>query len=253
MAQSEVFKACLGLFKQESSLLGDKGLNSHWNEQEITAMGIMFDNLSNVFKTTMVDDRLKVFPHIVAIVNRSIQRCISSDLRIINIKALVSCIGCLQEVLSLLLVGPNTRFAESISVVTSQDILLKILLLDIALFEILKNSLQSQIALVADEEHLSMLCCALLHSILSAYSHTPTSVYSIKLVDMLQGNLLAQAIQSVLVFAQSKNKSISQQSLQCLLVLFGLLQSDAHQREWRNFFPGIFSGLYALCLSGYKR
>lgn len=253
MTQPEVFKACLDLFKQESTLLGEKGRNSNWKDSDLVAMGLMFDNLIRVFGNTAFDDQLKVLPHITTITHRSIQRCINSDLKIINIKALVSCVACFSSVLSLLLVDTNTKYNEAVSVVTSQEVLPKILLLDVALFEILKTIIQTN-TLIADEEHLSLLCLSLLYSLLSAYSNVlPINGIDNDLVNLLNGNLLAQVIQSILVFSQFKNKTVSQKSLQCLQQLLCLLEPDKHQNEWRNYFPGIFSGLYGLCCSGFKR
>lgn len=253
MSQSEVFKACLALFKQESSLVGDKNLNLPWNEADVTSMGFLFDNLSNIYQISSFDDQLKVLPHIISMAHRSIQRCISPDLKIINIKALLACVCCLSNALSTILVESNPKHSEAISTVTTQDVLLKIVLLDVALFEILKNSLQLKDALAADEERMSLLCLSLLFSILGAYS-SPLYVDSEnKLAKQLNGHLLAQTIQSILVFAQSKDKLVSQKSLQCLLQLCKLLRDDHHQGEWRNYFPGLFSGLYGLCCSGYKR
>jgi hypothetical protein len=69
----------------------------------------------------------------------------------------------------------------------------------------------------------------------------------------LSGPLLAQIVQSLLVFSSHVNKTIASHALQCLLKILSELSSEKHLSDWRNFFPGIFSSLFALCSSSHKR
>ncbi len=126
----------------------------------------------------------------------------------------------------------------------------------------------------ANDEQLAIGCLKTFHALLqiffgkpvaplSADAATAESLQSKEVIAMeeskqlllakLRGPLLAQISQSLLYFSTHKSKTIANHSLLCLYKMLTELNSEAHVSDWRNFFPGIFSGLYSLCSSGYKR
>jgi hypothetical protein len=79
--------------------------------------------------------------------------------------------------------------------------------------------------------------------------HTPTRPRP-RPPRVLSGPFLAQLIQAMLHFSAHRAKAVSGAALACLLRLIGLLPDPS---TWRPFFPGLFSGLYGVATSGYKR
>jgi hypothetical protein len=73
---------------------------------------------------------------------------------------------------------------------------------------------------------------------------------SLSLPNALSGPFLAQIIQCTLFFGKHRSKEVSQLSIACLRNLVSVVGDGG---LWRTFFPGIFSGLYAVCKGGYKR
>lgn len=66
----------------------------------------------------------------------------------------------------------------------------------------------------------------------------------------LSGPFLAQHVQSCLHFSRHTSKAIA---LGALSNLFNLTTSIDDPSVWRNFYPGVFSGLYGICHLGFKR
>lgn len=74
---------------------------------------------------------------------------------------------------------------------------------------------------------------------------------------ILSGPFLAQFIQTCLHFAGHRAKQAAVASLQCLNKLLKLAYvhggSLGSASLWQSYYPGIFSGLYAVCNSGFRR
>lgn len=66
----------------------------------------------------------------------------------------------------------------------------------------------------------------------------------------LQGPYIANIVQNCLCNAKQPSKAVATASLSCLISICELAPVDS---DWRVFIPGIFSSLYSVCNSGYKR
>ena len=103
----------------------------------------------------------------------------------------------------------------------------------------------------ADDEEVITRCYKSFYALLGIFSssllpkeHETPSV--------LKGPFLAQLVQSMLHFSAHRAKAVSVNSLSCLYRLLSVeLLSDPG--IWRPYFPGIFSGLYGISTSDYKR
>lgn len=66
----------------------------------------------------------------------------------------------------------------------------------------------------------------------------------------IRGPFLASLIQSCLYNSKHPAKSLALSALTCLSAV---CEVSTCESDWRIFIPGIFSGLYSVCTSGYKR
>lgn len=103
----------------------------------------------------------------------------------------------------------------------------------------------------ADDENIILLCVAAYDALytLIGEHNIQQSCYSPRI---LSGPFLAQLIQALLYFSGHPSKAVTASALHCLdnlLILGWTCSGDLHKpTTWQPFYPGIFSGLYALTL-----
>lgn len=144
------------------------------------------------------------------------------------------------------------------------DVLWKLLIILTGILESCKSLNDSP--LTVEKEEIAGTCLATYNSILdiwrvkliasaqlsalSTSSSGKTHPLLMNRMRSLRGPYLAQLVQSCLLLSRQKSKTLAGKALQCLQTA---IETIPHSREWKIFLPGIFSGLYSVCMSGYKR
>lgn len=287
MGDSAVFVVTLKLFRFESEVIAKKGSDLEWDNANIEKSTELIQEIYSSFDVASFPDQLKVSLHIFTALNRFINRCFSPvTLKVLHLKLLLPCSNLQEKILSVLWLKVANQ-SKVYSMLCNQNVAMPMVLQVVTLFEVIKENLaaQSNESFLANEEHLSLTYLKIFLNLLEICFYEPKDLNSDNesgnmkqnFLSKVKGPVLAQTIQSLLHFAKSKSKTVASTSLQCLLTLlteisvctkltrmeFGPGVSTSTEKmtelmkslvaDFRNFFPGIFSSLYALCSSGYKR
>jgi hypothetical protein len=274
MSDSEVFKHCLALFKLENNSLLNAGEETVPGNDRVENM---FRKLSISFKESSFVDQFKVSQHVLNVCNRFLNKHLSeTSPKSHGYKVLISCLHCIES--CVITIWTNVEHRDEIhNLIIEQNSSVLIFMQIVSVFESVKDAMKSDISTTSQtsvEELTTNSLKTLQHLLNIFFYHLSVTVsfiggatdgaassdlvdksrtYRAKFESRLCGPLLAQIVQSLLVFSSHINKTIASHALQCLLKILSELNSEKHLSDWRNFFPGIFSSLFALCSSSHKR
>ena len=227
-----------------------------------------FDYISDHFENFLVSQKSKILIVIVNITSQTLLRYIPSTKFTTNrllVKLTISILKCITQSLK----SFSTDF-DPLSASIDSDKLWKILVVIIGMIDQLRKHQSHDINTTnSDEELLFELCFDCFTNIIlqwkkckqlnlsnddnNTYDSSSSQDYNqpnATTLEKLKGPYLAQIVQSCLEYSKHASKPISESALQCLLVVLETVKQTQH---WRTFLPGIFSSLYNICTSGYKR
>lgn len=249
--QPVVFRDCLRILEFEakmSGLLGTPSLVSGNGDKELLKL---LGTFLSTFKTSDLADCLQVVPHLFSAFIRILSKAISfSTLTISNPATASAFLAATAEVLSRLSASHQNDEVK-LAFESNKAQLQKFLLILIGTLELSKSAGVAAGLGSADLEVIveSSLTC-LRHLIrISAPENSDSGQATSKL--NLSGTSLAQVIHISLHFSQHSSKTIAEHSLDLLSDLMSHCSSSV--QDWRSFIPGIYSGLFVVCTSGYKR
>jgi hypothetical protein len=261
MASSIIFKHLLDILKVESQLDGEGSseISAEWLPSILSSCVALRDSALNR-SATSTKDLLTILPKVIKCYSRLLNRAVSIPLSQIKNHHLVEalCEG-ISSILNILNTSEySIKTAVQKIAIDEQASLVMVFLHLITIFEIIQlKSTKAEDGHV-ENEHISEIALQLYNHILVATFQITNDVPVFhsalgdhKLNVVFSGHLSTQLIQSLLSFCAHKSKRIA--SLASTDLLYTLRCFQQHTSVWRTCFPGVFSGLFVLTQSGYKR
>lgn len=277
--QPFVYKHLLDILKLESSF--KSSIDSLADDEFLSfadAVAPIINLLKNSFCSALFKDKLHVLPRIAKCFSRILSRSVSLKLHKVLFPKLVgNTIECLVELLQQLVHKDCNKKDVKLVIIDESSAILTIYLQLMAIFEVMKRSnvmpeesglRKSKIELHSSEnEFLIEITLRLYSLLLSALFGVSTNGFlidefiisdlvNLRIYQTFNGYTASQAIHSLLFFSQyTKIKRIASKALNALYLT---LHCFGHEEGgkiavWRTCFPGLFSTLFVLTQSGYKR
>ncbi len=242
-----MFRVCLSILQNEmeiAKLSGEQKERFVAASSELTASNI--DKLAVEYGTANTIDQVKVYPYIVSTLHRVLSRCmdlgaIQSTTVFTKLGLCCKCLVCLRDVLLLVEKSAITVICKNISkeLVDNTNKLLVLMIISLDSIKINENKL------TADDELIALACLQSLQIMVKIFFQKDNRAFPAA----FSGHFLAQIIQSCLFYSKQKSKTLSIAAIRCLHELV-LLHHD--QTVWKMYYPGMFGGLYGVCIADYK-
>ena len=237
-----MFRVCLSILQNEMEIAKNGGEQKE--SSTLTASNI--DKLAVEYGSANTTDQAKVYPYIVSTLHRVLSRCMDlgamqSTTVFTKMGLCCKCLVCLRDVLLLVEKSVIAVICKNISKELVDNTNKLLVLIIISLDSIKMNESK----FTADEELIVSACLQSLHIMVKIFFHTENRT----LPAAFNGHFLAQIIQSCLFYSKQKSKTLSVSAIRCLHELV-LLHHD--QTVWKMYYPGMFGGLYGVCIADYK-
>ena len=232
-----------------------------WHEDPSHVRNVIekFDYITDHYDKFPVAQKSKILIVITNITSQTLLRYIPSSIftnNLLLVKLTISILKCISHCLKSYPDDSNSLD----TIVGHHEKLWKILVVIIGIIDQLRKHQSHDVNTTnSDEELLFELCFNCFTEIVVLYKYNKVNHGGIlpqdynrtnKTLEKLKGPYLAQIVQSCLEYGKHISKPISEAALQCLLAV---LERVDQPKDWRTFLPGIFSSLYNICTSGYKK
>ena len=242
-----MFRVCLSILQNEmeiAKVVGDQKERLVSASSAITSDNI--DKLAVEYGVANITDQAKVFPYVVSTLHRILNRCM--DLGAVQTMTVFTkiglcckCLVCWRDVLQQVekssLAVIQTNITKDLVENTNKLLVLMIISLDS--IKINENKLS------ADDELIALACLQSLQIMAKLFFYKGNEAVPAA----FNGHFLAQIIQSCLFYSKQKSKTLAIAAIRCLQELVALHHDKT---VWKMYYPGMFGGLYSVCIADYK-